>query len=276
LVEVQSEQAVGAWQVSVLDKKNPPVLNSSSLVIGKLMALVGVLAVWGWRSRSRVPWQCFLIGGAIWSVGVALKFGWGLPLNAPIFEAMGESLPGHIAFVASAVYVGLLTGVFEIGVTVAAARRWPRLSQDAGRGVAIGIGAGAAEAIALGVVLSLSAVFSPGAATAGPLSLSLLPVAERILALLCHASSRTMVLFAVATHRWRWAWGGFLVLTGVDTVAGAFLLSKESATPSPWLVELALVPFGLVSILLLVVLVKRWPDGQVHRPEPQMAEIPQQ
>jgi len=275
LIEIQSERAVGTWRVTIYDKSYSPAMHSSSLVAGKLMALVGVLAVWGWRWRSRAAWRYFLIGGAIWAAGVALKSGWALLLNAPIFKAIGESLSAHAAFMTNVMYIGLLTGVFEIGVTVVAAKAWPRLSLDAGRGVAIGIGAGAAEAIALGMAISLSAVFRPEAAIAGPFSLSLVPVAERLLALLCHASSRAMVLFAAATRRWRWAWGGFILLTGVDTVAGAFLLSKERATLNPWLLELALVPFAIASIIVLVVVVKRWPDRNARPSERQSDDISQ-
>jgi len=264
LIEVQSEQAIGTWTVAIHDKNYSPRLSSSALITGKLMVLVGVLAVWSWGRRSHVPWLYFVIGAAIWGVGVVLKFGWALPFNESIFRAINESLPRYVTLAVGALYVGLLTGVFEIGVTVVAARRWPRLSHGSERGIAVGIGAGAAEAIILGMLVSLSSFVKPEAAMAGPLSLALLPVAERFLALLCHASSRALVFFAVATHRWRWAVGGFVLLTGVDTVAGAFLLSKEWAAMSPWLVEIALIPFGLVSIALLVIVAKRWPTSRTQ------------
>ena len=275
-IEVQSIQAVGKWQVAVLDKKRAPTLNTTSVATGKLMALVGALAIWGWMRRFGVRWRFFLIGGAIWVVGVALKFGWALPLNQPILKALGESLPGHAAFVASVIYIGLLTGLFEIGVTIVAARRWPGLSQNAAQAIAIGIGAGATEALVLGALLALSTVGNQDAAVFGPQSLSLVPVAERALALLCHAASRALVFFAAATRRWRWAWAGFALLTAVDTVAGVFLLHRGQAALSPWLLELAIVPFALVSILGLIVLVKRWPQQRSSPSQPQLAEPAQQ
>ena len=52
-------QAVGKCQVAVLDKKHPPTLNTASLATGKLMALVGALAIWGWKQRFGVRWRFF-------------------------------------------------------------------------------------------------------------------------------------------------------------------------------------------------------------------------
>jgi len=263
MIEVRCEQAVGTWNIAVYDKSYSSSLNSSTLLTGKLMALVGILAIWVWRWRSHVPWKYFLIGAVIWAVGVALKFAWALGLNEPIIGAIRGVMPSGAALVTSAIYIGLLTGVFEIGVTVVAAKQWSSLARDAGRGLAVGIGAGAVEAVVLGVICSLSAVLKPEAVATS--SLSVVPATERLLALLCHASSRAMVLFAVATRRWRWAWGGFFLLTGVDVVAGAFLLFKERTALNPWILELALMPLALISILVLVILVRRWPEGRVQR-----------
>jgi uncharacterized membrane protein YhfC len=265
LIEIQTKQAVGSWQVAVFDKNHPPALDSGRLITGKLMALVGVLAAWAWRWRARADWRYFLIGGAIWAVGVGLKFGWALLLYVPVLKSLGNTLPYTAAFVAGAIYTGLLTGVFEIGVTVVAARLWPRLSLSAARGVAVGIGAGATEAVTLGVLASLWAAFGSGLASGSggiALSATLLPVVERILALLCHAASRALVLFSAATRRWRWAWWGFALLTAVDAIAGAFILYAKDAPLSPWYLELSLVPLALVSIVLLAIMVKRWPYRQ--------------
>ena len=62
-------------------------------------------------------------------------------------------------------------------------------------------------------------------------------------------------------------------MTGVDAIAGAFLLHRAHASVSPWALELALVPFGLASILLLIVAVRRWPSEQRGDSEPQAANV---
>ena len=69
----------------------------------------------------------------------------------------------HILIVGS-IYVGLLTGVFEIGITLVAALIWKQMARDAARGVAVGVGAGAFEALLLGiaaVAAALTALSNP-------------------------------------------------------------------------------------------------------------------
>ncbi len=260
MAEIRAEQAIGTWTLAIHDGNDSSHLNSSAIITGKLMVLVGALALLFWRRRTRVAWTYFGIGAALWAVGVALKFGWAFAFNKSILQAINRALPEPAAWVAGALYVGLLTGVFEIGVTLLAAKRWAFLSQNSERAIAVGIGAGAFEAIILGLVVALASLASgPQAAAAGSVSLMVLPAVERILALLCHASSRAMVFFAVAAQRPRWALWGFILMTGLDTVAALFLLSKEPAAMNPWHPELAFLPFALVSIALLIFLSKAWP-----------------
>lgn len=263
LAEIRTEEAIGTWTLSIHDGNPSSRLNSSAIITGKLMALVGGLSLWFWRRRTRVAWTCFGIGALLWGVGVSLKFGWAFAFNKSILQAINRALPEPAAWVAGALYIGLLTGVFEIGVTILAAKRWAFLSQNSGRAIAVGIGAGAFEAIILGLVVALASLASgPQAAAAGSVSLMVLPAVERILALLCHASSRAMVFFAVAARRPRWALWGFILLTGLDTVAALFLLSKERAAMNPWLPELSFLPFALISLALLIFLSKAWPAEQ--------------
>lgn len=258
--EIRAEQALGTWTLVIDDGNHSSRLNSSAIITGKLMVLVGALALLFWRRRTRVAWTYFGIGAALWCVGVALKFGWAFAFNKSILVTINRALPEPAAWAAGALYVGLLTGVFEVGVTILAAKRWAFLSQNSERAIAVGIGAGAFEAIILGLVVALASLASgQQAAAAGSVSLMVLPAVERILALLCHASSRAMVFFAVAAQRPRWALWGFILMTGLDTVAALFLLSKEPALMNPWHPELAFLPFALISIALLVFLSKAWP-----------------
>lgn len=260
LAEILAEQAIGTWTLVIHDGNYSSSLNSSAIITGKLMVLVGALALLFWQRRTRVAWTYFGIGAALWGVGVALKFGWAFAFNKSILVTINRALPEPAAWAVGALYVGLLTGVFEVGVTILAAKRWAFLSQNSERAIAVGIGAGAFEAIILGLIVALASLASgQQAAAAGSVSLMVLPAVERILALLCHASSRAMVFFAVAAQRPRWALGGFILMTGLDTVAALFLLSKEPALMNPWHPELAFLPFALISLVLLIFLSKAWP-----------------
>src|ERR1044071_2389733 len=110
------------------------------VIAGSLMIAVAVAAVLWWKFRARVPWRWFWAGAGIWTVGVVLKFGVAKPLN-PIIIGTGN--PPSAGLAAGILYCGLMTGVFEIGITLAAALAWRRLAAEPSRAVAVGLGAGA-------------------------------------------------------------------------------------------------------------------------------------
>src|SRR4051794_40829457 len=111
------------------------------LVSGFGMIAVGIAAVVLWRRRSGAPWRWFAAGAAVWAVGVTLKFAWAIALNEPILRALGGTMPRGAALAAACVYIGVLTGVFEIGTTLAAGLFFRGMARDPARGVAVGVGA---------------------------------------------------------------------------------------------------------------------------------------
>ncbi|NQT17307.1 MAG: YhfC family intramembrane metalloprotease, partial [Planctomycetes bacterium] len=233
-VDVVPEEAVGTWAVHVSTGAESWLV-ALLVVPGIGMVVVAVGAVLWCRRWSGAKWRWFWVGAAVWTVGVALKFACAIPLNKPILEGI-EALVPHDAYLAlGSIYIGLLTGVFEIGVTLVAALIWKKMAQDAARGVAVGVGAGAFEAVLLGILTLLGVVaalvmggqmrdqmvtaVAPAAQTT-PLLWFVAPV-ERVIAILCHTSSRALVLLGVARGRWFWPFlGGFLIMTGIDAVAG--------------------------------------------------------
>jgi hypothetical protein len=74
---------------------------------------------------------------------------------------------------------------------------------------------------------------------------------ERVIAILCHASSRALVLLGMTSHRLRMIVCGFVIFTSVDGLAGAVHVSGKLGTFSPWWIELAILPFALVSVPIL-------------------------
>jgi hypothetical protein len=81
---------------------------------------------------------------------------------------------------------------------------------------------------------------------------------ERLIAILCHTSSRTLTLLAVATGMRRYFWSGFALLTAIDAVAGYYLLSGQSLTVSAWWLELAIAPAAVISIPVVRWCLWRW------------------
>jgi uncharacterized membrane protein YhfC len=265
---VTPHETGGHWQARIVQVPSLGTLYRQ-VVSSALIMLVALGAVLAWWFHSRVQWRWFWAGAGIWTVGVALKFAVALPLNPVFFDKSGHAVGLKLCI--GSVYCGLMTGVFEIGVTLAAALVWRRLAAEPARAVAVGLGAGAFEALLLGLASgagSLSALASgqtelmlkslAGISAHTPV-MWLAGPAERVIAILAHTASRVLVLRAVAGRRWLGFWAGFGWLSGVDLVAGVALLTGMTTSGSLWLIELMILPFGVLSIPLIRWAVRHWP-----------------
>jgi uncharacterized membrane protein YhfC len=275
VLRLAPEGAVGSWSVRVTAEVDS-LTTADKRAIGAIaisgfgMLLVGVAAVWFWRRRTGADWRWFAAGAAIWAVGVVLKFAWAIPLNGPILTAMEGTLPHNVYLPVGSVYIGTVTGVFEIGVTLIAALIWRKITHDASRGVAVGVGAGAFEAVLLGsaaLVAVTVVLVASGAArqqlvaamtsSATPLVWLVGPV-ERIITLLCHTSSRALVLMGVARGKWFWPFiSGFALMTLIDSVAGYVHLGDLVGKLNFWIVYLVLAPAAIASIAIIVWCIRR-------------------
>jgi uncharacterized membrane protein YhfC len=272
-LEVVPEKAVGTWSVRVVTKSEtvPIVL---FLAPGLGMVFVGGAAVLWWRWQSQAKWRWFWVGAAVWFVGVVLKVVFSILLNQPILKAIDSFVPHTSYLLLGGLYVGLLTGIFEIGVTLVAALIWRRMADDAARGFAVGVGAGAFEAILLGfgVLLTSAVAITMG----GPLRDRIAadvdiaanvtrlwwlgPSVERVIAIACHTSSRALVLWGVARGKWFWPFAaGFTIMTAIDAVAGYVHLAGLLGKVSLWWIELAVAPAAVLSIPLLIWCYRTWP-----------------
>jgi len=242
-----------------------------SLIPAVGMMVVGVLAVCWWRRVSGLKLRWFWAGAGLWTVAVALKVLCALVTNAPVIGFMKENMSHPLLVLAGGLYVGIQSSFFEIGLTLLAVAIWRKLARDAGRAIGIGVGAGAFEALLLGLgtfigILTFVAGL-PGTEKVGeaidtaagvtPVFWLLAPV-ERIMAIMCHASSRALVLLGTVHRRpWMVVWG-FVVFTLLDAVAGAAHVSGKLGDISLWWIELAILPFALVSIPILKWCYTQW------------------
>ncbi|HVP09803.1 MAG TPA: YhfC family glutamic-type intramembrane protease [Phycisphaerae bacterium] len=243
----------------------------TTLVSGLGMVVVAAASLLYFRKRLKTDWRWFGVGAAVWTVGVILKFAWAVPLNKTILHGLEQAMPAPLYQLVAALYIGLLTGVFEIGITLVAGLLWKKLSADSSRAIAVGVGAGVFEALLIGLrSLSAAAVLLSGLATEqlvgevrAAAQLTFLawlcgPV-ERLIAILCHISSRALTLLTIATGRWRYFWSGFALMTALDGVAGYYLLTGQTKTLSIWWIELTIAPFAVLSIPLIRCCLRRWP-----------------
>ena len=151
-----------------------------------------------------------------------------------------------------------------MGFTIPAGLIWRQLGKDSARAIAVGVGAGAFEAFLLGLISAagMAAVLMRRAGTeaAGkqisaqqavtPLFWLVAPV-ERVIAVLVHASTRALILLGITYRKPMMVFWGFWIFALLDSIAGAAQLSERLGTFSLWWIELAILPFALVSVPIL-------------------------
>ena len=235
------------------------------------MLLVAALAVIFWRWKSGVQLRWFCVGAGLWTAAVILKVICAFQINSIAIGFLKDKLGGPFFIVEGGLFLGIESAVFEIGLTWLAVRIWPQLGRDAGRAIAIGAGAGAFEAFLLGLAVLVAAstaiagvVDAEGigegmeAAVAATSLFWLVGPTERMIALLGHTSTRALILLGVAKHKPGMVFWGFTMFTLIDGIAGAFLLSGSRGSRSQWWLELAVMPFAVVSVPILMSCWRHW------------------
>ncbi len=252
-----------------------------SLVPALGMIIVAAIAVIYWRRISLLQMRWFWVGAGLWVVAVALKVVCALLTDTAAIGFMKDNLSYPLLVLGGGLFVGVQSSLCEIGITLLAVLVWRQLGKNAERAVGIGIGAGAFEAMLLG--LGLMGIFTvlagfPGTekireginmvAAITPVFWLLAPI-ERIIAILCHASSRALVLLGVTNRKPMMVVWGFLIFTALDGIAGAAIFSGKIENISRWWLELAILPFGLISIPILRWCDARWGRNGDDRIEPE-------
>lgn len=242
------------------------------------MMIVASAAVIFWHRVSKLQFRWFWMGAGLWVVAVALKMACGLLTNEPVIGFLKESLSYPLLILGGGLYFGIQSSLFEIGLTFMAVLFWRQIGRDANLAIGIGIGAGAFEAFLLGIasIVAISTFLFglPGAEKVGegidavaavtPLFWLLAPT-ERIIAILCHASSRALVLLGVTNRKHHLVFWGFFLFTLLDGIAGALHVSGKIGQISMWWIELAMLPFALISILVLTLCHARWDKSNDYR-----------
>jgi uncharacterized membrane protein YhfC len=238
------------------------LLLSSASALG--MIAVAIAAVLAFRRRGGA-WAAFGFGALAWTVGVAAKIAWAVPTNKPVLAFFAAHL-GPFAGPVSWLYIGLLTGVFEVGATwifVRATRIRTASRADAN---AFGVGFGGVEAALLGLLaLALVAVVAlfwdrlpaeARTALAGAHASRwtlVLPIVERAYCIVAHAVSCILVVEAVQQKRSRWLATSFAYKTLVDGIAAWGIMAWNVKTDARHFVafELALCALVIASLPLV-------------------------
>ena len=271
-LKITTTHASGTWTVSFREISSKHAL-TAILISGLLVILVVTAFLIWWKRHIQASWKWLFIGAGVWFIGVVLKFVVATYANGPVLTGI-ESLVGRSGYlILGSGYIGLLTGVFEIGITLVLALLIKRMYDNANHALSVGLGAGLVEALLIGLsslanyfMVIAGSVQSDAimgalvqAAAATPM-LWLVSSVERFIAILCHMSSRFLVLWALARHKARYFWLGFLLMTLLDAIAGYVHLAVLVNRISMWWVELVLLPFAIISVLIIRWVRRRWPN----------------
>lgn len=274
-VKITSRYASGEWHIVFREIGRAASL-LSLLISGCLVVLITLVMLLWWRRNIDASWKWLLLGAGVWLVGIILKFIVAMIANTPVLSLLQSALEqtGYLAL--GAVYIGLLTGVFEIGITLAFALLIRAMYRDRNRALSIGLGAGLVEALFIGLSsIGNYLTVQAGAANSDAIMASLAQAVamtpllwlvapiERIIAILCHVSSRMLVLYGIRVKKYRYFWTGFAILTLLDAIAGYFHLAGLINKISLWWIELLLVPFAILSIYVINWCYKCWQDSDI-------------
>jgi len=196
--------------------------------IGMLLVALGFVI---YVAVRKLGWRYLGLGALGWVITVALKFAWAIPFNSPVYEALKGSLPEAVANAVFYIYVGALTGVFEVGI-VWLVLRYTKLGNVAWeRAQAFGFGFGGIEAALLGLnalVGAATVLIAPAALPLGALEqvalannpiYGLAPIWERFFTVLVHLFSNVLLFYGARKRESRWFWLAFAYKSGIDAIA---------------------------------------------------------
>ncbi len=253
-------------EVPMFSLASDPVVLSPIALLGGVGMLVVALGFFGYALARRLGGRMLLWGALAWVVTVALKFAWAIPVNRTVYQTL-QGLPQPLGNVLFYVYVGALTGVFEVGLTWLLLRRTCLGHSAWGGALAFGIGFGAVEAalLALSPLVTVSmALLNPSSLPGGVLEQfavlnnplqGLAPVWERFFTIWIHILSAVLLFYGMRTRQTRWFWLAFVYKTGVDAVAAFAQVSGFINMAAPdglahiWTIEALVGLWGVVGFL---------------------------
>jgi uncharacterized membrane protein YhfC len=258
------------WKPGAIEVPTVPPL---ALMSGIGMVVVAAGFVIYVIVTRQTDWKYLGLGALGWVATVVLKFTWAASANPTVYNGLTETLPEALATPVFYVYVGALTGVFEVTI-VWLVMRYTRLGQEITwrRALSFGIGFGAVEALLLGILsiantymaMTTPDLFPLGAleqiAQASNPLYGLAPIVERFFTILVHMFSNVLIFYAVAQKQSRWFWLAFAYKTLLDTVAALGQMTGLSTLAALWAIEAFVVVWGALGCLGLRWMRRRYPN----------------
>lgn len=256
---------------------SPPVIGPIAFVGGAGMVLVA-LGYALYAGLRRLGWRYFWLGALAWVGAVALKMVAAILLNAPLYRALVTPGQPGIGDVVMYLYIGSLTGIFEVGLVWLLVRLTRLKGASWKQALAFGIGFGAVEAFLLGLSSlgnMVAAAVNPGIippealeqlARANDIRLSLAPIVERFFTVLVHIFANVLIFYAVAARKPAAFWVAFLYKTLIDSAAAYGQLTGLDTLGKIWAIEALVVLWGVLGWLGTRRVAARYPAGAAETP----------
>ena len=231
-------------------------------LLGGIGMIVVAIAFVAYAAIRRLGWAYLGLGALMWIVAVAVKFALAIPFNSTIYRALNDTLPGGFGIGLFDLYVGLLTGITEVGI-VWLVLRYTRLGKVGwARALAFGIGFGTVEAFLLGLgssATALTALLAPQLIPSEALSqlavmndvlYGIAPIVERFFTVWVHIFCNALIFLAVARRQSRWFWLAFWFKSLIDAVAAFAQTAGVLATiEGIWAIEAVVILCGILGWL---------------------------
>ena len=241
------------WQPGAIDV---PTISPVALIpgIGMIAVAIGYVV---YTAVRKLGWDYLGLGAASWLISVVLKFIWAIPANTPVYEALTGALPETFAEILFYVYVGLLTGVFEVGLVWLALKNTKYGKAPWQRALSFGLGFGAMEALLLGGSALANGVLGMTSPEALPLAAleqiaqtnnllyGLAPVWERFFTVLIHALTNVLLFYGIAREEPRSFWIAFAYKSGIDVVAAFAQFWGIGTVGRIWFIEGIVALWGI-------------------------------
>ncbi|HEY9075896.1 MAG TPA: YhfC family glutamic-type intramembrane protease [Anaerolineaceae bacterium] len=237
--------------------------------VGMLTVAAGFVAYAFVRRFSR---KYIIWGALLWLGTVALKLFWALMVNNTLYTILTSALPNWIGKIIFYIYVGLLTGIFEVGITYLFLRKNPLGRATWGNALAFGIGFGAVEAGLLALSPLVMAILAVAAPEQVPFSMlqalgatrnifyGIAPVWERFFTVWVHIFCNVLLFYAVLKKEPRAFWFSFLFKTLIDVAAAYGQVSGLQTLGKIWMLEGIVAAFGAAGWLGTHWLARRYPE----------------
>jgi uncharacterized membrane protein YhfC len=250
-----------------------PTISPLALMAGIGMVVVALGFIVYAIVTHQMDWKYLGFGAPAWIITVLLKFSWAASANPIVYNALIGALPEAAALPIFYLYVGLLTGVFEVAI-VWLVMRYSRLGQGVTwKGAfSFGVGFGSVEALLLGISSAASVIMAMTTPDVFPLETlqqiaqasnplyGLAPVVERFFTILVHIFANVLIFYAVAKKQPRWFWVAFAYKTLLDAAAAFGQSTGLGTLAALWAIEAFVMIWGAIGWLGIRWIKKRYPE----------------